>query len=188
MGEIVRLIIIEAIKSARLFNGNLPSSLAIPYSLDTKTLALIEADTSNSLCSTRNVLQKLFAFGDRPSYSDASFVRNITCSVTTRSITYFATGVHTLCTLLQDLERQAGLEDDLDHISIGCDGSVINKYPNYMERAQCILDDMHVAHQNERKKIILEKTSESAGLGAGGAVAMAAADPPVNGHANGICA
>ena len=187
MGEIVRLIIIEAIKSARLFNGNLPSSLAIPYSLDTKTLALIESDSSNSLCSTRNVFQKLYAFDDRPSFSDASFVRKITRSVTTRSISYFATGVHTLCTLLQDLERQAGLEDDLDHISIGCDGSVINKYPNYMERAQFILD-MHVAHRHERKKIILEKTSESAVLGAGVAVAMAAAavDPPVNGHANGI--
>ena len=175
MGEIVRLIIMEAIKSAQLFGGHIPPSLAAPYALETKTLAFIEADSSDTLSSTRSLLQKLYPSDVPHTFVDAIFIKKIIRSVTTRSITYFATGVHAVSSLLQDLERQACLEDDLDHISIGCDGSVINRYPNYMERAQGILDDLRHNEGRGKKRIILEKTSETAVLGAGIAAAMAAA-------------
>ena len=174
MGEIIRLIIIEATRTAGLFDGSLPASLEVPYTLDTKTLAQIETDNSNYLGTTRSLLCDRFAFSRIPSLGDAHFIRQTILSVTSRSIAYFTSGIHALSSLLQEMETKAGLQDGLDHITIGCDGSVINKYPNYMDRAQDALDSMIALEVPGRKRVILERTQESAVLGAGVAGAMAA--------------
>lgn len=185
MGEIVRLVMIEAIQHTGLFNGILPPSLTTPYTLETKILAQIETDPSPSLSTTRVILHKLHPSIKKPTLTDAHFVRQTILSVTSRSIAYFATGVHALSSSLQDMEQKAGLEDNLDHITIGCDGSVINKYPGYMDRAQGLLDMMKLVEDwdpqgaglvaKPKKRVILERTVESAVLGAGVAGAMAAA-------------
>ena len=174
LGEIVRLIAVEATQKAGLFGRILPPSLKIPYNLDTKTLAQIEVDTSDSLFMTCSLLHKKYPSNRMPSFNDAKFIRQTILSVTSRSIAYFTTGVHALSSLLQEIEEQAKLEDSLDHISIGCDGSVINKYPNYMVRAQETLDRLIASENLGRKRVILEKTHESAVTGAGVAGAMAA--------------
>jgi len=174
MGEIVRLIMVEATKQAGLFGGSLPPALVPQYVLDTKCLAQIELDTSDSLNTTRRLLHKYYPINQMPSLNDAFFIRQTIRFVSRRSIAYFTTGVHALSSLLQDLESKVGLQNDLDHISIGCDGSVINKYPGYMDRAQNTLDDMIAMEGVGRKTVILERTQESAVLGAGVAGAMAA--------------
>ena len=43
LGEIVRLILLEAVQTAGLFNGQAPESLAQPYNLDTGILAAFES-------------------------------------------------------------------------------------------------------------------------------------------------
>jgi hexokinase len=43
LGEIARLIIVEAVQTAGLFSGELPENLKLPYSLDTGILAVFEA-------------------------------------------------------------------------------------------------------------------------------------------------
>lgn len=43
LGEIVRLILVEAIRTASLFGGEVPSKLAEPYALETDTIAIIES-------------------------------------------------------------------------------------------------------------------------------------------------
>jgi len=43
LGEIVRLILTEAIRTAGLFGGEVPSKLAEPYALETGTTAIIES-------------------------------------------------------------------------------------------------------------------------------------------------
>lgn len=43
LGEIVRLILVEAIQIAGLFHGAMPDNLLEPYSLDTATIGSIEA-------------------------------------------------------------------------------------------------------------------------------------------------
>ena len=177
MGEIVRIIMVEAVEEAGLYNGRLPDSLRTPYSLDTRTLAQIHLDTSAGLTKTRHLLHERHPSLSRPSVADANFIRKVICSVAGRSTAFFATAVHALTSLLQDLDIEAGLESKLDHISIGCDGSVINKYPEYMEKAQETLDQMRLAESIERKMVILEKTQDSAVLGAGVAGAMAGLEP-----------
>lgn len=175
MGEIVRLILVEATKTAGLFRGFLPPSLIPQYVLDTRYLAEIELDTSDSLTSTRALFHKTHPTSKIPSFNDAYFIRETIRFVSKRSIAYFTTGVHALSSLLQDMENKAGFQNDLDHISIGCDGSVINKYPGYMDRAQDTLDRMIASEGTAgRKRVILERTQESAVLGAGVAGAMAA--------------
>lgn len=179
MGEILRLIMVDAAQTAGLYGGKLPESLWTPYSLDTRTLALIEVDTSAGLTKTRDVLYDRHPSLFRPSYADASFVRKVVHSISHRSIAYFAAGVHALTSLLQDLEAEAGFDSVLDHISIGCDGSVINKYPSYMEKAQETLDRMRILEGRVRKSVLLEKTQDSAVLGAGVAGALAGQPSPL---------
>ena len=176
MGEIVRLIVVEATKKAHLFRGRLPSSLALPYILNTKTLALIENDTSHDLRETVLLLHECHPSIHKPTSRDAYFLQQTVQSVTKRSIAYFATGIHALASLLQELERNTGLQNDVDHISIGCDGSVINKYPTYMERTQEILDQMFTRCASGGESVTLEKTQNSAVLGAGIAAALATKD------------
>ena len=172
MGEIVRLVLVEAAEEAGLFDGRLPHNLQNPYSLDTQTLAQIQVDTSTGLEITRDLLYKRHPSSSRPTFRDADFVKRVVSCVSNRSIAYFATAVHALTSLLQDLDIEAGLESKLDHISIGCDGSVINKYPGYMENAQETLDQMRSV-ESKGRKVILEKTRDSAVLGAGVAGALA---------------
>ena len=43
LGEIIRLILLEAIGTAGLFNGEIPDKFSEPYSLDTGIIAVIES-------------------------------------------------------------------------------------------------------------------------------------------------
>jgi len=89
-----------------------------------------------------------------------------------------AVQVYALTSLLQDLEEdEAGLLNvglNLDHISIGCDGSVINKYPRYMERAQEILDRLRGMDRKARQRVVLRPTTDNAVFGAAVAGCLAA--------------
>ena len=173
MSEIVRHIMVEAAERNNLYGRSFPETLRVPYSLDTHTLALIQVDDSAGLTVTCNLLHEKHPSSVRPSFQDAAFIQKVVYCVSRRSIAYFATGVHDLTSLLQDLDLEAGLENRCDHVSIGCDGSVINKYPGYMEKAQDTLDQMRVTEAKGRKRVLLEKTQDSAVLGAGVAGALA---------------
>ena len=174
MGEIVRLIISEATATAGLFGGNLPPSLSSPYSLDTRTLASIETDTTRSLSASIALLQERHPSPCPPTHSEIYFIRQIIQSVSRRSSAYFTAGVHALSSLLNDLNGPYLLDGLSDHASIGCDGSVINKYPGYMGRSQEMMDKMIAMEANGRKRVILKKTIDCTVLGAGVAGAMAA--------------
>lgn len=188
MGEIVRLILVEATAAAGLFGGLLPPSLARRYSLDTSTLAAIERDTSPSLAPSLALFMELYpsSSSHQPTYTDMSFICQVIRSVSRRSSAYFATSLHALCCLLHNTDATssaASSSEHHQHVSIGCDGSVINKYPGYMARSQEILDnliaidDTHGGHKN-MMRVILEKTQDRALLGAGVAGAMASVHLP----------
>ena len=169
IGEIVRLILVEASQTAELFNGLLSPSLAtIPYIVDTKDLAYIDMETSHGLSASRALFHQRYPSSKLPSERDILFIKEIVGLVSTRSIAYFTVGIHALTVLLQSLETI-----DLDRVTIGCDGSIINKYPGYMERAQETLDQMIRLDQTEAKRVILERTTDSAVLGAAVAAALA---------------
>ena len=172
IGEIVRLIVVEATHIAGFFDGLLSPSLStIPYTMDTKDLAFIDIDTSRELAASRALMHQRYPSAELPSEGDLLFIQDVVRHVSTRSITYFTVGIHALTALLQELETT-----NIDHITIGCDGSVINKYPDYVERAQATLDRMIQSEKlRKRMKVTLERTTDSAVLGAAVAAAMATA-------------
>lgn len=195
MGEIVRLILVEATAAAGLFGGLLPPSLANRYSLDTRTLAAIERDSSPSLAISLALFAELYpSSSSRPAtYTDMSFIRRVIRSVSRRSSAYFAASLHALCCLLHNADEPSSSSDPDttttsssghdQHVSIGCDGSVINKYPGYMARSQEILDNVIAMDEtprgnNKMTRVILEKTQDRAVLGAGVAGAMASVHLP----------
>lgn len=173
MGEIVRLIMMEGTLTAGLFGGHFPLSLEDGYSLDTRTLAAIELDTSASLTSSCQLFHECHPSSRPPNYSDMKFIRHAILSVSRRSSAYFTAGVHALSFLLDDLNGEA-LQGPFDHSRVGCDGSVINKYPGYMKRSQEIMDQMIALEVGGKRRVVFEKTTDSTLLGAGVAGALAA--------------
>ncbi|KAL8786922.1 MAG: hypothetical protein Q9195_008001 [Heterodermia aff. obscurata] len=178
MGEIVRLILIEATETTGLFGGNFPPSLSSNYTLDARILAAIEKDSSPGLSSSRRLFHKHHPNNEAPNFSDMHFVQQVTRAVSRRSCAYATAGIHALASLLENMEASHQIvSTDADSINIGCDGSIINKYPEYMDKVQASLDQMIRLEDGGRKRVVLEKTIEPAVSGAGVAVAMAAGAP-----------
>ena len=174
ISELVRLIMVEATESG-LFGGVMPPSISTPYSLDARLLATIETDTSRSFSTSRKAFQEQHPCSTPPSPLDIYFSQQIIRSVTRRSAAFVTVGIHALTSLMNDMEKRHQVNSSgLDHVSIGCDGSIINKYPEYMDRCQELMDRMIELEGKGRKRVVLEKTKDSAVCGAGVAVAMAA--------------
>ena len=181
IGEIVRLILVEAVECAHLLAGDLPHSLRQPYSLRTEVVAFIEADSSSSLTSSATLLQKEHTFVASPSVDDLLFIQRVCSSVSHRAAAYLATAIHSMWCMLNDAEFSTKEEETRSkrNLSIACDGSVINKYPGFKERCQSYLDQLTMEillEEESGPRISLEPAPESAILGAAVAAAVAVAD------------
>ena len=175
LGEIVRLILVDAAQSAGLFNGLLPPLLLQPYALDTHTIALIEADTSLSLSRSRTTFCKLFPSPTPPTLQDLRFLHRVITCVSNRASAYLAAGVHALWSLRHTTE---GVDPRSGHdasavMNIGCNGSVINKYPGFKDRCQGLLDGILDVEGLGSGRVVLESVEEGSVLGAGVAAALA---------------
>lgn len=200
LGEIVRLIMIEAVDTARLFGGELPHSLREPYSFDTSVVAFIEADKSPLLTSSAALLRKEHTFLTAPSPTDLRFIKRVCRAVSTRAAGYLATAIHSMWSLRTEVEfpttpcpstpvkamQDVALIENAEQsksLSIACDGSVINKYPGFKDRCQDYLDALvqqtnaltETLDLGDRPSVKLEPAPESAILGAAVAVAVAVA-------------
>ncbi|EED21675.1 hexokinase, putative [Talaromyces stipitatus ATCC 10500] len=197
LGEIVRLIIVEAVETASLFGGDLPHSMKEPYSLDTAIVAFIEGDTSPSLAPSAALLQKNHTFSATPTVEDLKFIKHVCKCVSNRSAGYLSTAIYSMWCLRNEAEFPVGsmteavkkiepqevtvteLEQPTKTLSIACDGSVINKYPGFRDRCQSYLDILTResadagTQAEDNPSITLELAHESAIFGAAVAVAIA---------------
>lgn len=168
LGEIVRLIIVEAVRTAGLFSGEMPEKLAEPYSLETGTIAALEMDESKNYVHAIALFQSRHPLSKPPSYNDISFVRQVSQLVSHRAAAYLAAGIHSLWTLRTTSE---GLTPTTaGRLAIGCNGSVIEKYPLFRELCQSHLDELTTLSGAEPHSIALEVAVESAIFGAAVAV------------------
>lgn len=171
LGEIVRLIAVEAVQSAGLFGGHLPASMQTPYSLDTAVLSSIEEDTSLSFQTSLASLQKHHEFRIPPTPLDLAFLKRVSHCVSQRAAAYLATAIHALWCLRNESETPIlpatprlttnnPNKNDIDHdslkthtnthtpdpirlqVNIACDGSVISKYPTFRSRCQQYLNQL----------------------------------------------
>ncbi|OGM40195.1 hexokinase-1 [Aspergillus bombycis] len=201
LGEIIRLIIVEAVETAHLFGGELPRSMRDAYSFDTSIVAAIEADTSASFSSSAALLQKEHTFHRAPCVEDLKFLRRICEIVSNRSAGYLATAIHSMWCLRNEAEfpevtasatssikeTQEVTVVESEHpqsMTIACDGSVINKYPGFRDRCQGYINQL-LQETNASKgtleatpspSVRLDPASESGILGAAVAVAVAVAE------------
>ncbi|OJK05353.1 hypothetical protein ASPACDRAFT_20573 [Aspergillus aculeatus ATCC 16872] len=202
LGEIIRLIIVEAVETAQLFGGNLPHSMRDAYSFDTSIIACIEADTSTSLASSTNILQKEHTFTTPPSVEDMRFLQRVCQIVSNRAAGYLATAIHSIWCLRNEAEypelstpATATLKETQEvtvvesegsplSLSIACDGSVINKYPGFRDRCQLYLNELVKETRtlqlpsisSAEPYIRLDPAPDSAIAGAAVAVAVAVAE------------
>ncbi|KAL2176249.1 uncharacterized protein P884DRAFT_300924 [Thermothelomyces heterothallicus CBS 202.75] len=160
LGEICRLALLDAIASTGIFGGNVPPSLRTPYSLDTETLSLIEADTSPSLSDALRAFAARHPIPSyRPTTADMSFLRTLASHVTRRSASVVAASLHALWELKAEAERAMlaslpdpsgafALETEAEialassKTTVAFNGSVIEQYPGYRARLQAFVDGL----------------------------------------------
>jgi hexokinase len=164
LGEIVRLIIVEAVRTAGLFSGELPEKLSEPYALDTGTIATIELDTTKDFTEAIRIFQSRHALSKPPTYSDILFIRQVAQLVSHRAAAFLATGIHALWNLRITSEKLTPAT--AGRMGIGCNGSVIEKYPLFRELCQSHLDELTTASGAGTRSISLEIAVESAIFGA----------------------
>ena len=172
LGEIVRLILRDGIRIASLFDGVTPSNFE-PYALTTETISYIESDKSSSLSHASAVLNTRHPLPGHRCYSaaDLAHVRRIINLVSSRAAAYLATMLHAMYQFKFQYEDTSARKKG---ITIACNGSVIEKYPNFKARVQEWLDIL-IPTSSAQGRVQLEVTSDSALVGA--AVAVACQSP-----------
>ncbi|GAB7363438.1 hypothetical protein MBLNU230_g3712t1 [Neophaeotheca triangularis] len=169
LGEIVRLILLEAITKAELFGGEMPKSLEEPYGLDTRILAIFESDKSPTMTNAMSAWQAAHPLRSRPGLADLNFIRSISRLVSRRAAAYLASALHALWCLRTEAE---GLEPgEATHVTIACNGTIVEKYPRFRSCCQEYLDDLCVLSGASKGAVTLEMAPESSILGAAVAVA-----------------
>lgn len=171
LGEIVRLVLVEMAAETGFLGGQLPISLQKPYSICPLTMAIVEADDTPTLAKACAYIQGKYCFPTLPTPEDLQHIQAICRCVSRRAAIYLATGMHALWKLqiISD-----GLNPSTSgHVTVGCNGSVINKYPGFSMRCQEYINLLTEAEGLGRGRVTLEPTYESAIRGAAVAVALA---------------
>ncbi|KAF2086656.1 actin-like ATPase domain-containing protein [Saccharata proteae CBS 121410] len=174
LGEIVRLILLEAIQTAGLFGGEMPENITEPYSFDTGTMAIFESDDTASLTKACTMLQAHHALRTPPTYAELFFIRQICQLVSHRAAAYLATGIHALWSLRNKAEGMAPAS--AGHVTISCNGSVIEKYPSFKPLCQGYVDELTTRSGAPTGSVNLEMAWESSIFGAAVAVCCLEAD------------
>lgn len=144
LGEIVRLILLEASESTAFFSQTFPPSLLDPYTLETTTLAAFEADSSHDLHIASAVFQASHPLlkGLCPSVADLRLVRTVSRFVTTRAAAFIACALHALWKLRTEAEG-LGFERECEaRVTVACNGGVVEKFPGFRRRVQGVLDGL----------------------------------------------
>ncbi|EFX01343.1 hexokinase-like protein [Grosmannia clavigera kw1407] len=166
LGEICRFALIEATTTTGLFRGILPPSLLKPYSLDTETLSIIESDSSPSLEEATAIFHSRHPCidGSAPTKADIATVRALASLVSQRSAAIVAAAVYAMWLLKIETEGelQHGLADSSEGMlarrhadaakaelsimhertAVAFNGSVLERYPRYLEQCQGILNEL----------------------------------------------
>lgn len=180
LGEICRLILVEAIQRKELFSGAMPKGLEVQFSFDTSICsAFEEADPSRG----PEALTKAFDFPNAPTAEDIAMVRLICDAISTRSASLIATMLFSLHRLQRDNEVALPGSDSDAPIAIAFCGAVAEKHATALKKAQRVLDALVTkeAETSGRKNrlLVLEAAGDSGLLGAAVGAVMQEMKEPV---------
>jgi hexokinase len=128
----------------------------------------MEMDDSKYLTTATAFFQSKHPLSKPPTYNDIQFVRQVSQLVSHRAAAFLATGIHALWALRTKSEGLAPAS--AGRMSIGCNGSVIEKYPFFRELCQSHVHELTTASGAESNSVSLEIAVESAIYGAAVAV------------------
>ncbi|KAJ4180184.1 N-acetylglucosamine kinase 1 [Fusarium falciforme] len=180
LGEIARLVLVDAIEATGLFGGATPKAFQQPYSLGTEVLSMIE---ENDFTMFETALAGSSAH--TMTTPDRSFLRSLAGVISQRSAAIVAVSIHAMWELRQEaLEEQTvapyrtGKADlELEQTIVAFTGSVIESYPGYLDKCQRLVDDLVADGSGDQvdrsRRVRFVPAKESSLLGAG--VALAAA-------------
>lgn len=169
LGEIVRLILVEAIQKIDLFGGRVPDQLDTPYALDSRILAAFESDTTSTLEKAKAAFVQAHPSTTKPRLSELEFIRQVARLVSRRAAAYLATALHALWIVKTESE---GLQPGkAAPVTVACNGTIVEKYPGYRELCQRHLDDLCEQSGASRGAVTLSMAHESSIFGAAVAVA-----------------
>lgn len=169
LGEILRLIILEAITKIGLFDGKIPERLDEPYAFETRTLATFESDRTPDLSNASAAFHASHPMRSPPKLNELEFIRDVGRLASRRAAAYLATSLHALWAVRTDAE---GIEPgESSHVTIACDGSMVEKYPGFRQCAQRYLDSLCVLSGSSEGAVTLDLAPESSIYGAAVAVA-----------------
>ncbi|KAK3903939.1 hypothetical protein C8A05DRAFT_42926 [Staphylotrichum tortipilum] len=187
LGELCRLVLLDAIPATGVFGGEVPPSLLTPYSLDTETLSLIEADKTPSHPTALALFTARHPSPVPATPSDISFLRTLSSHIARRSASLVAASLFALWELKSESERALldsltdpsspfALETEAElaiatkgRTAVAFNGSVVERYPGYGSALQGFVDGL-VKGEGEVGMELVE-ASESSLRGA--AVALA---------------
>ncbi|KAI7586240.1 hypothetical protein KC343_g19380 [Hortaea werneckii] len=146
LGEIFRLILLEAVSVAGFFGGELPQYLDDAYSLDTRLLADFQLDTSPSLAAARSSFLAAHPLrsGRVPRPDELRFLRDLSQLIADRAAVYLAVALHALWVVRTEAETSSSSSSsegpNHHHVTIACNGTIVEKYPGFRAACQGFLD------------------------------------------------
>src|SRR5690348_3732703 len=100
------------------------------------------------------VFEKSHPLATPPTVTELRFVQTVIRSVSHRAAAYLATGIHALWSLRLSVEGVS--PKDAGHVTIGCNGSIIERYPRFRSVAQAYLNDLIVSSGGVSGSVVLE--------------------------------
>lgn len=174
LGEIVRLVLLEAIDTAGLFDGHIPEGLHEAYALDSRVLSAFESDTSLTLEKARTTFLQAHPVRLPLRLNELEFIRDTARLVSRRAAAYLATALHALWTVrteAEGLEAGSNQSSEAARVTVACNGTIIEKYPGYRDLCQKRLDDLCMFSGGQQGAVTLQLAAESSIFGAAVAVA-----------------
>lgn len=165
LGEIARLILVEAVTDAGLFDGLLPESLMAQYSLETELLSKMQS--AHSVSAAKELFEACNPTAS-VSVDDMTFVTTVARLITQRAAGLIAVSLHALWSL-----RAQASKTKEGRLTVGCNGSIIQLYPGFKESCQEHLDRLFEMSNSDHDTVTLEMAEESSLIGAAVAVVCA---------------
>lgn len=156
LGELVRLVSLDFIKTGALFEGIVPEGWEQPWSFPTSYMSAIESESASvSHAKSLEVLSN-FNFVNTPTLQDMVILTRICRIVATRSA-YLAS------VAIASMIEQQGLDRGNDDIVVGITGSTYEYYPHMADRLRRALQEWFGPNIANRIKLEIAKDGGSIG-------------------------
>lgn len=170
LGEIFRVVICELIDEGTLFLGQETYKIEKPYSFDTAFLSLIETDPTDELLTAMGLFKYFFGLDTRQ--NEREFFRELSKAIGTRAARLSACGISAIVQKMDYLEKGC---------TVGCDGSLYSKYPNFPQRLESAIVDILGPGG---KKIRTRQAEDGSGAGSAVIAAMTKARKEAGRHSH----